>query len=68
VPAVYFILGILKKAGCAAKLKGLARSHLDWTAGEAGRGRNLMAFLASGRAAAIHGTDIVIDGGTLPIA
>jgi NAD(P)-dependent dehydrogenase (short-subunit alcohol dehydrogenase family) len=29
---------------------------------------NLIAFLASGRAAAIHGTEIVIDGGTLPVA
>ena len=29
---------------------------------------NLIAFLASGRAASIHGTEIVIDGGTLPVA
>jgi NAD(P)-dependent dehydrogenase (short-subunit alcohol dehydrogenase family) len=29
---------------------------------------NLIAFLASDRAASIHGTEIVIDGGTLPIA
>lgn len=29
---------------------------------------NLIAFLASRRAAAIHGTEIVIDGGTLPVA
>ena len=29
---------------------------------------NLIAFLASDRAAAIHGTEIVIDGGTLPVA
>ena len=28
---------------------------------------NLIAFLASGRAASIHGTEIVIDGGTLPV-
>jgi NAD(P)-dependent dehydrogenase (short-subunit alcohol dehydrogenase family) len=29
---------------------------------------DLIAFLASGRAASIHGTEIVIDGGTLPVA
>lgn len=29
---------------------------------------NLIAFLVSGRAASIHGTEIVIDGGTLPVA
>jgi NAD(P)-dependent dehydrogenase (short-subunit alcohol dehydrogenase family) len=29
---------------------------------------DLIAFLASSRAAAIHGTEIVIDGGTLPVA
>jgi len=29
---------------------------------------NLVAFLASGRAASIHGTEIAIDGGTLPTA
>jgi NAD(P)-dependent dehydrogenase (short-subunit alcohol dehydrogenase family) len=29
---------------------------------------NLIAFLASDRAASIHGTEIVIDGGTLPVA
>jgi len=29
---------------------------------------NLITFLASGRAASIHGTEIVIDGGTLPVA
>jgi NAD(P)-dependent dehydrogenase (short-subunit alcohol dehydrogenase family) len=29
---------------------------------------NLIAFLASARAASIHGTEIVIDGGTLPVA
>jgi NAD(P)-dependent dehydrogenase (short-subunit alcohol dehydrogenase family) len=29
---------------------------------------DLIAFLASARAASIHGTEIVIDGGTLPVA
>jgi NAD(P)-dependent dehydrogenase (short-subunit alcohol dehydrogenase family) len=29
---------------------------------------DLIAFLASGRAASIHGTEVVIDGGTLPVA
>jgi hypothetical protein len=41
--------------------------HPDRPAGMAARGAELVAFLVSDRASAIHGAEYVIDGATIPI-
>ena len=49
-------------------LDGLARRYSDRTPGQAEEVADLVAFLASPRAASITGTEYVIDGGTVPTA